>query len=341
MSSRNHSADAPLPPAVVRAVLTADAPQVRQVDEVPVAVGELAQIHRATWPDGREVAVKVQFPDAARRLRTGLARQRLRSRALQLILPGLPVGELWPEYQRDATAELDLLAEAEHQRAFGAAYRADPDFLIPQVHLARPRVLVTDWVAGTPVTQVVATGSRQLRDRAAALITTWRLSAPARAGLVHAGPDGAGLRILPDGRLAVLGFATVTRCPDGLPRELGHLLRAAIDGDADRLDRLLRDLDALDPGSRIAPGRLLNLAEAVVLPVLRPGFRFDRHWLHRQAGTLTAAGGLTVARALRLPPGFLPLLRMVLATVRLMCRLEARADYAGAVTTWLPGFATT
>ena len=335
MFSRNPSAGAALPPAVVRSVLTADAPQVRLVGEEPVVVGELAQVHRATWPDGREVAVEVQFPDAVARSRAGLARQRLRSRALQLVLPGSPVAQLWP----DATAGLDLLAAAEHQRTFGAAYRGDPDFVIPQVHLAGRRVLVTDWVAGTPVTDVIATGSRRLRDRTAALVTTWQLSAPARAGLVHAGADGAGLRILPDGRLAVLGFAGVARCPGGLPRELGHLLRAAVDGDADRLDRLLRDLGGLDPRSRIAPGRLLALAEAVVLPVLRPGFRFDRHWLHRQAGTLTATGGLAAARALRLPPEFLPLLRMALATVRLLCRLEARADYAGAVATWLPGFA--
>lgn len=320
-------------------MLAAEAPQVAQCSERPVAIGTLAQVHHAVWPDGREVAVKIQFPDASRILHAEFQRMRLGSGALLLALPGYPFAQLWGELHRDTLNELDYVAEAEHQRAFGSAYYGDPDIFVPEVHLAGRRLLVTEWVAGTPITDVIATGSRQRCDRVADLITTLQLSAPARAGLLHADPDGDNFRMLPDGRLAVLDFGVVARYPDGFPRELGQLLRAVVDRDADQLDRVLRGMGAVTPSGRIAPRRLLGLAESAVLPVLDPGFRFDRRWLHRQAGSLVFDGGLAVAGGLRLPPGFLPLLRMVVGTVHLFCRLEARADYAGALSSWLPGFA--
>jgi ABC1 family protein len=326
-----------IPPSVVRAVLAAEAPQIGPVAEHPAAVGDLAQVHHAVWPDGREVAVKVQFPGAREVLRDKHERMRLRSLAVRFLLPGLPVTQLLSELRRNAAAELDCLGEAAHQRAFGAAYRGDPDIHIPEVLLAGRRSVVMEWVAGTPIADVIATGTQAQRDRVAELMTTFQLSAPARAGLLHADPDSANFRVLPDGRLAVLDFGSVAPYPHGLPPELGHLLRAVIDRDADRLDRLLRAMGAVAARARIAPQRLLTLAESTVLPVLGPGFRFDRQWLRRQAGTLTVGGGLTVARGLRLPPGFLPLVRMVVGTVDLFCRLEARADYAGALGTWLPG----
>jgi predicted unusual protein kinase regulating ubiquinone biosynthesis (AarF/ABC1/UbiB family) len=327
------------PPALVRAVLAAEAPQVEHLAEYPAAVGDLAQVHRGRWPDGREVAVKVQFPGAPERLREEHERLRLRSRAFRFLLPGFPVAQLLTELHRNAAAELDCPGEAAHQRAFAAAYRGDPDVFVPEVLAAGRRVVVMEWVAGTGVADLIATGTPQQRDRVADLLTTFQLSAPARAGLLHADPDSANFRILPDGRLAVLDFGAVAPYPEGLPPVLGQLLRATIDRDAERLDRLLRTMGAVTTPGRVAPRRLLALAESMVLPVLGPGFRFDRHWLRRQIGGLTLGGGLTLARGLRLPPGFLPLLRMVVGTVDLFCRLEARADYAGALSTWLPGFA--
>ncbi|MDG4810773.1 AarF/UbiB family protein [Micromonospora sp. WMMD1120] len=328
-----------MPPAELRRIIADEAPQLRQLDERPVAVGTKTQVHRAVWPDGRAVAVKVQLPDADTVLRDELERARLGFRALRLALPGHPVAPLWEEFREHAATELDRAAEATHQRAFALAYRDDPDILVPDVRLAGPRLLVTDWVAGEPVTEVIAAGVRQRCDQVAGLVTAFQLSAPARAGLVHANPASDTFRVTPDGRLAVLDFGAVAAYPDGLPREFGRLLRAILDRDADGLDAALRELDAVGPRGSRAPRRLLALAETVVLPVLAPDFRLDRHWLRRQAGTLTLSAGVAVALGVRLPPGHLPLLRTVVGTVHLFCRLNAQVDYATALATWLPGFA--
>lgn len=327
-----------MPPAVLRRIVADDAPQVGQLDECPVAVGAIGQVHRAVWPDGRTVAVKVQHPNAPTVLRDELERARLSFRTLSLVLPGYPLAPLWEEFHRHAMADLDYPGEAAHQSAFAEAYRGDPEILVPDVRLAGRRLLVTDWVDGEPVTEIITTGTRQQRDGVAGLVTTFQLSAPARAGRIHADPDGDNFRLLPDGRLAVLDFGAAAPNPDGFPPEFGRLLRALLDRDAEQLDETLRELGAVGAPGRIAPHRLLALAESAVLPVLTPGFRFDRNWLRRQAGSLAIGGGLAVTRGVRLPPGHLPLLRMVVGTVHLFCRLNAQADYAGALATWLPGF---
>ncbi|MBM0276143.1 AarF/UbiB family protein [Micromonospora tarensis] len=327
-----------MPPAALRQLVAEEAPQIARLDERPVAVGTVAQVHRAVWPDGRAVAVKVHRPDARAVLSDELARVRLSFRALHLALPGHPVAPLWEEFHRHAVTELDCPGEAEHQRAFAAAYRGDPDILVPEVRLAGRRLLVTDWVDGEPVTAIAAAGDQRRCDDVAALVTAFQLSAPARAGLLHADPASENFRITPDGRLAVLDFGAVAAYPDGLPREFGHLLRAIVDRDAERLEATLRELGAVGARGGSASRRLLALAEAAVLPVLAPDFRFDRHWLRRQAGTLTISAGLAVAQGVRLPPGHLPLLRMVVGTVRLFCRLNAQADYDSALASWLPGF---
>ncbi|MET8090846.1 AarF/UbiB family protein [Micromonospora sp. NPDC005220] len=327
-----------MPPAVLRHIVADEAPQIRHLDERPVAVGALAQVHRAVWPDGRAVAVKVQHPDAPTALRDELDRVRLSFHALHLVFPGQPIAPLWAEFHSDAVTELDCAAEAEHQSAFAAAYRGDAKILVPDVRHVGRRLLVTDWVEGEPLTEIIAAGDRRRCDDVAHRMTTFQLSAPARVGLVHADPASDNFRVLPDGSLAVLDFGAVAPCPDGLPREFGHLLRAMLDRDAERLAETLRTLGVLTAPGQIAPHRLLTLAESTVLPVLEPGFRFDRRWLRRQVGSLALGGGLAVAREVRLPPGHLPLLRMVVGTVHLFCRLNAHADFAGALATWLPGF---
>ncbi|MEK8104591.1 AarF/UbiB family protein [Micromonospora sp. M12] len=241
-----------MPPAVLRRIVADDAPQVGQLDECPVAVGAIGQVHRAVWPDGRTVAVKVQHPNAPTVLREELERARLSFRTLNLVLPGYPLAPLWEEFHRHAVADLDYPGEAAHQSAFAEAYRGDPEILVPEVRLAGRRLLVTDWVDGEPVTEIIATGTRQQRDGVAGLVTTFQLSAPARAGRIHADPDGDNFRLLPDGRLAVLDFGAAAPYPDGFPREFGRLLRALLDRDAEQLDETLRELGAVGAPGRIA-----------------------------------------------------------------------------------------
>ena len=86
----------------------------------------------------------------------------------RVIQPGLDVKPLLAELRERITEELDYELEAESQRAFAAAYADDPEIFIPEVVAAAPRVLVTEWVEGTPLARHHPRGHRGAARRAPA-----------------------------------------------------------------------------------------------------------------------------------------------------------------------------
>ncbi|MDG4810817.1 AarF/UbiB family protein [Micromonospora sp. WMMD1120] len=312
------------------------------VSEPPVAVGPQAQVHRAVWSDGRDVAVKIQHPGARARVGENRARMSRMAVLLRMMSPHTSAEALMDELQQAALAELDFRQEAANQQAFSVAYRDDPEIFVPEVVYASDRLLVTSWVAGVPLAEVIDHGPRSLRDRTGRILTSLQLDAPARVGLLHADPARDNLRLLNDGRLAVLDFGAVARLPAGLPPEFGELLRAAVDRDGHRLRTILGRLGVVADGPGPDPQTLLTLAEATVLPALQPGFRFDSGWLRRRVVALMFnRRNVSVVRHLRMPPGHLLLSRAIVGTVDTLCALEASTDYRAALTRWLPGFAPT
>ena len=150
--------------------------------------------------------------------------------------------------------ELDYQLEAASQRAFAEAYADDEDFLVPRVMAAAPRVIVTEWVEGIPLSKIIGSGTVAQRDRAGALMATLHFSAPERAGLLHADPHPGNYRLLPDGRLAVIDFGAVARLPQGLPEPVGRITRLALAGRADEaaVVRAIKELGRPGHGGRQA-----------------------------------------------------------------------------------------
>ncbi|MBG0567788.1 AarF/UbiB family protein [Actinoplanes aureus] len=349
-SSSREASRQVVPPQVVRRLLAAEAnepgwrapgwPGAGDLDDRPAATGTHAQVHRARWTDGRDVAVKIQHPGALARAGNQRSRMSRMSGMLRLMSPGFPVDALIEEIHEAALAELDYRQEAANQRAFAAAYRDDPDLFVPEVLYAGERLMVAEWAAGVPLTEVTHAGTRAECDRIGGVLTALQLSAPSRTGLVHADPDPDNLRLLDDGRLAVLDFGAVAELPAGLPADLGRLLRAAADGDGGQVTSILQRLQVVAPAHRVDPRTLLRLAEETVLPTLRPGFRFDQGWLKRRVvAVMFGRHNVSTIRHLRLPPGYIQLVRAVVSTVDTLCALEAGVDVRAAMARWLPGFA--
>src|SRR5690606_6155733 len=128
--------------------------------------------------------------------------------------------------------ELDYELEAAAQRAFARAYAQDEEIFVPAVVGAARRVLVSEWLDGTPMSSVIASGRAAERDRAGYLRATRHISAPERAERLHAAPHPGNFRLLPDGRLGVMDFGAVARLPGGHPEPIGRLIRLALAGDA-------------------------------------------------------------------------------------------------------------
>jgi predicted unusual protein kinase regulating ubiquinone biosynthesis (AarF/ABC1/UbiB family) len=336
----------PLPARTVHRVLARELgdgwrDRFREFDDVPAAAASIGQVHRATWADGREVAVKVQYPGAGDALLSDLTQIGRMSRLVGVLVPGLEVKPLVAELKARVTEELDYELEARNQQAFATAYDGDPDILVPHVVDGTRQVLVTEWVDGTPLSRVIAGGPKEQRDRAGLLLTRFLFSGPGRAGLLHADPHPGNFRLHDDGRLVVLDYGAVNRLPDGLPRPIGPLLRLAVDGDAQGVFDGLRAEGFVRPGVDLDADRLLSYLAPILDPAREETFQFTRAWLRRQAVRVgdPRSPAYSTGMRLNLPPEYLLIHRVTAGTIGVLCQLEAEAAWRAELSSWLPGFA--
>src|SRR5262245_39294040 len=90
----------------------------REFDEVPAAAASIGQVHHAVWRDGREVAVKLQYPGADEALRSDLRQLARVTRVMQPLVPGVALKPLIAELRDRMEEELDYRDEANNQRTF-------------------------------------------------------------------------------------------------------------------------------------------------------------------------------------------------------------------------------
>ena len=335
----------PMPVRTVHAVLAQQLggtwrQRFRHFDDAPAAAASIGQVHRATWRDGRDVAVKIQYPGAATALMSDLNQLARFTRLFATVLPGLDVKPLIAELKARVVEELDYGLEADAQRAFAAAYAGDEEIAVPRVVASAPKVVVSEWIEGTPLSRVIAEGSREDRDHAGRLLAVLHFSAPQRAGLLHADPHPGNFRLLPDRRLGVIDFGATARLPDGHPEPIGRLLRWALAGRAAEVLADLRTEGFVLPGVDVDPEAVLDYVRPLLEPVAGHRFRFTRAWMQEQAMRIadprTEANRL--GRQLNLPPAYLLIHRVSIGSIGVLCQLDAAADWRAILEEWLPGF---
>ena len=310
-------------------------------NETPMAAASIGQVHQATWRDGRLVAVKIQYPGAATALTSDLNQMVRMGRMFGTLVPGLDMKPLLRELRDRVLEELDYLEESNSQRAFAVAFEGDADFLIPHVLAAAPKVLVTEWVAGTPLAAVIATGDQTTRDHAGLLYQRFLLASPQRARMLHADPHPGNYRMMDDGRLAVLDFGAVARMPDGFPEAVGEVMRIALQGDADTVMAGLREEGFVLPQIEVDPQRLLDYLTPFVEPLRHPEFHYSREWLRSMFNRVKDPRGadFSIGLKLNLPPSYALIHRVWLGATGVTCQLEATVPIRSEAQQWVPGFA--
>ncbi|GAA1724698.1 AarF/ABC1/UbiB kinase family protein [Aeromicrobium alkaliterrae] len=314
----------------------------REFDDAPVAAASIGQVHRAVWEDGREVAVKIQYPGAARALRADLRQIARLSRLFSVLAPGLDVKPLVAELQARVEEELDYSLEAASQEVFAAAYDGDPVYVVPKVVTHTERVLVTEWLESTgSLAAVIASGTQEERDERGEQFVRFLIGSPRRCGLLHADPHPGNFRTLADGRLGVVDFGAVARLDGGFPPVIGGLLRKAVEGDAEAVTEGLRTEGFIRPGVKIEP----EVLSAYVAPFFEPAtveaFGFSREWLREQLARVTSPGaeGMGTAMKVNLPPEYLLIHRVWTGAIGVLSQLEATAHFRQILLDELPGFA--
>jgi predicted unusual protein kinase regulating ubiquinone biosynthesis (AarF/ABC1/UbiB family) len=311
-----------------------------EFNDEPAAAASIGQVHHAVWHDGREVAVKVQYPGADEALRSDLRQLQRFARLFQTLVPGTEVKPLLAELAARMNEELDYRSEADNQRGFAVAFAGDEQVLVPRVVASAPKVIVTEWVTGTPFARIIADGTKEQRDRAGRLLAEFHYSSPARARLLHSDPHPGNFMLLDDGRLCVIDFGAVARLPEGAPPRLGAIMRLALDGRSAEL------LDALRAEGFIRPGTILDAEDVqaylspLVAPLTSKRFHFSRRWAQQQTLRIgdTRSQDFRTGRSLNLPPSWLLIHRVTAGAVGILCQLDAEIELRTIVEHWQPGF---
>jgi predicted unusual protein kinase regulating ubiquinone biosynthesis (AarF/ABC1/UbiB family) len=331
----------PMPASRVHAVLSRELgadwrKSFRSLESLPAAAASIGQVHRGVWIDGRDVAVKVQYPGADDALRSDLRQIGRLSKIIAPVAGGMDVAPLAAELAARVSEELDYTLEAASQQQAATGFRGQSEFVVPAVITATRKVMISEWVDGTPLSSV--TGWREPERNAAALrYVRFLFAGPSVVGLLHADPHPGNFKIMSDGRLGVVDFGLVARLPQGLPPAMGRILRIAMKGDAKRVVEGLRqegfvasDIDAAD---------LMEYLGPFVEPAAVEEFEFSRDWMREQflrVRNPAASGG--VAMKLNLPPSYLLIHRVWMGGLAVLSQLNARAAFGDVLAEFLPGF---
>jgi predicted unusual protein kinase regulating ubiquinone biosynthesis (AarF/ABC1/UbiB family) len=251
------------------------------------------------------------------------------------------------ELKDRVSEELDYGLEAQAQRAHAEEFAGDPDVLVPAVVHQCEQVLVTEWIDGIPLSEIISDGTPEQRDRAGQLLARFLFSGPARTGLLHADPHPGNFRLLPGGprgeddwRLGVLDFGTVDRLPGGLPTPIGESLRMTLDGEAEAVYDLLCAEGFVKESIELDPDAVLDYLLPIIEPAQVDEFTFTRGWMRSQAARIAdpRSPAYQLGKRLNLPPAYLLIHRVTLSTIGVLCQLGATVRLRDELEEWLPGF---
>ena len=312
-----------------------------EFDDRAAAAASIGQVHRGVWKDGRQVAVKLQYPGAEAALKADLDQLFRVAPLIGVVIPGMQIRPLLAELRDRILEELDYAQEADNQRAFAAGYAGDEDFLVPRVVASAPKAIVSEWVDGTSLGKIIASGTPEQRNRAGTLLTELHFAAPQRIGLLHADPHPGNYMLTDDGRLAVIDFGSVARLPDGAPPIIGRVTRLALDGRSADVLEALREEGFIPEDYDPDPDLLMDYVVPFIEPLRHESFHFTRTWMQAQAARMSnfSSSESKMARRLNLPPSYLLIHRVTFGSIGVLCQLDATAPFQEMVIRYLPGFA--
>ena len=228
-------------------------------DEEPIAAASIGQVYRATLKDnGREVAVKVQYPGVASAVRADLQNLDMIMRLLKRMTPGLDIKAVADEIRERIFEELDYELEAQNQRSLARIFAGHPFIVVPEVvsSLSRERVMVSEFVSGVGFEELKGRSQAE-RDRIGEIVFRFFLGCLYRHRQFSGDPHPGNFLLLDDGRIAFLDFGLFKRL-DPAPVELELACqRAVAEGDSAALHALLAQSGFLPEPDRVDPDQLL------------------------------------------------------------------------------------
>jgi predicted unusual protein kinase regulating ubiquinone biosynthesis (AarF/ABC1/UbiB family) len=281
-------------------------------DHDAVAAASIGQVHRALLPDGRRVAVKIQYPEIADALEADLGTaQGLTAIATPLakaMMPGLDPRMLIGEIRELVLEELDYELEAQHQRTFARAYRGHPFIYVPDVvtSLSRRRVMVSEWVDGLRFPEIQQL-SQERRDRIGEILMRFYFHSMDYVGRFNTDSHPGNFLLREDGSLAFIDFGNVKVCSPGWLKDSKRAIRAVIEDDREAFLRAVMDLGYVHHRDHLDVEWLLDQVKLAGEWFLSDReVRIDPEYVGRILSHMMdpkfISRGIRVARDLKVPP---------------------------------------
>ena len=324
-----------MPPEQLRRVLDSEwGPDWRRrfarFNATPIAAASIGQVHRATLPDGRELAIKVQYPGVRESIDSDVDNVATLLRVSGVLPRELDLAPLLTEAKRQLHEEADYEREAAQMTRFADWLDGHADYVVPRPlpELTTARVLAMDFIDGIPI-EALADAPQEQRDAAMRDLMALVLREMFEFGAMQTDPNFANYRFQPDtGRLVLLDFGAARDVDPATAQGYRSLLSAGLSGDCDAVREAARAAGFLGEAA-VARHRPLvdRMIDIVVTEMNRPGpFDFgDRGFVEvlREHGMEMAADRSTW----HIPPvETLFVQRKVSGTALLAARLEARVD---------------
>jgi predicted unusual protein kinase regulating ubiquinone biosynthesis (AarF/ABC1/UbiB family) len=211
-------------------------------DPVPIAAASIGQVYRARLHDGRDVAVKVQYPGVAEAVRADMQNLGLILRLMKSVAPGIDASSMAREVRERIGEELDYELEASNQRAMARAFRNHPFIVVPDVvtSLSHEKVVVTEFVSGRGFEELKQLDQEE-RDRIGEIVFRFYFGSMYRLRMFSGDPHPGNMMLLDDGRMAFLDFGLFKHLDkETAEREL-RMGRLGVEGRGEELVAELRE----------------------------------------------------------------------------------------------------
>jgi predicted unusual protein kinase regulating ubiquinone biosynthesis (AarF/ABC1/UbiB family) len=268
----------PMPPDQLKRALAAEwgsdwLRMFTRFDVRPLAAASIGQVHRAVTRDGRDLAIKLQFPGVRASIDADVSNLAALIRLSGMVPRELDLVPLIDEARAQLHDEADYLREAAALDGFGTALAGHPDFLVPRLHadLTTPQVLAMDFIDSHPIDQL-AEAPQDRRDAAARALIDLVLRELFAMGQMQTDPNFGNYRLAQDGRIVLLDFGATRAIPPGTAAAYWSLLAALLDRDRAGMRAGMLDLGYFD--SAHDPARqalILDLADHASAPLRQEG----------------------------------------------------------------------
>ena len=234
-----------MPPTQLNAVLKKEwgndwRRQFGRFDASPIAAASIGQVHRATLPDGRTLAIKVQYPGVRESISSDVDNVATLLRVSNLLPPDLDLKPLLAEAKRQLAEEADYIREGQQMRAYGERLKGDSRYVVPALYeeLTTTNVLAMDFVAGQPV-ETLEAAAQEVRDQAMTALIELVLRELFSFGIMQTDPNFANYRWqLDTGALVLLDFGATRTVPAQTAAAYRELIEAGLAHDRDRIRQI-------------------------------------------------------------------------------------------------------